>query len=135
VLGFAAQGLLSDQRIWSHCPGVDFIDHQVVELEHVDLPHHHALGEGFSGAAVVESGLPVQSDKAVRTVLPMGIQHPFVGGHGPAHFFDLNAAGLVQQFEDAVFAQAVEDGGSDVDAKDFGGPSGVGFKDLSHVHA
>ena len=58
-LRLAAERLLGDQRVRTDGAHVRLVLHEVVQLQHVDLPDHHAVLERLARAAVEEFRLAV----------------------------------------------------------------------------
>jgi hypothetical protein len=56
-LRLTTQRLLRDERVWPDAAGVDFVVHEVVQLEDVHDAHGDVLLERVAGAAVEEDGL------------------------------------------------------------------------------
>lgn len=107
------------QAVRTHGAGVDFVRHQVVQLEHVGLAYHNGVVEGFAGKAVVQDALA--SHSAVLAVADPGEAVHLLGfGH---------------VVPDGVFTDAVEHRSGHLEAEGPGRDAEVGFKHLSHIHS
>ncbi len=84
---------------------MNFIVHQVGQLQHVDVAHRNLPVERLAGAPVVKDGLAVV---------------------GEARFGE--------NLEDVFLVSSVKNGGSDRDAQCFGRPPEVGLQNLSDIH-
>ena len=56
-LRLAAQRLLGDERVRSDRTRVDLVVHEMVQLEHVDVPNRHLAVERVAGPAVIDGRL------------------------------------------------------------------------------
>ena len=156
-LGLAAKGLLGDETVGARGTRMHLVVHQVVELEHVHVPHRDRSIERLPGASVEKGGLPGfrqpgQLQQTLDLLLVGTVEHRRGDGHTVAQVagqfhdrFGIQAAevfllptGLVVD----PFQVAAHGGGggprthhvADLAAQLLGGPTHMGLQNLADVH-
>ena len=106
ALSFAAQWLLSNQRIGTHRTHMDFVFHQMIQFHHVNHAYGNFVVKFFSVPTIVK-----------------------------INFTALRQAGFFEFFFNILFRRAVERRSDGAVAKLAGGPTQMGFQNLPDIHS
>ena len=112
-LRLATQRLLGDEAVGAGGPGVDLVLHEVVKLEHVDLPDRDLAVEQLARAAVAQLDLAVLGQVVVAVPVDARVD---------------------ERLADVLLGGAVEDRRRGLVAHGLERPAEVGLEDLADVH-